>query len=103
MPLHIDAKTPADLQKGILNSKKESKVGANWNGALYRLACQGGARTYVCAGKLWAERRRLALRSARAELGGYSKMPLRSSATSQCIDRQRTRTAEDQRHQAGDV
>src|SRR5262249_9030748 len=34
-------------------------------GALYRLACQGSARAYVCAGKLWAERRRLALRSAR--------------------------------------
>ncbi len=34
-------------------------------GALYRLACQGGARAYVCAGKLRAERRRLALRSAR--------------------------------------
>src|SRR5262249_54997862 len=31
-------------------------------GALYRLACQGGARAYVCAGKLWAERRGLALR-----------------------------------------
>src|SRR5262249_32063189 len=41
-------------------------------GALYRLACQGGARAYVCAGKLWAERRRLALRSARDVSGTTS-------------------------------
>jgi hypothetical protein len=32
-------------------------------GALYRLACQGGARAYVCTGKIWTERRWLALRS----------------------------------------
>src|SRR5262249_18219369 len=36
------------------------------------------------------------------QLGGYSQMPL-PSATAQGIDRQRTRTAKDQRHQAGDV
>ncbi len=53
-------------------------------GALYRLACQGGARAYVCAGKLWAERRRLALRSARDVSGTTSpgatasKVPVQS-------------------------
>ena len=44
-------------------------------GHLYRLACQGGAREYVCAGKLWAERRRLALRSARDVSGTTSREP----------------------------
>ena len=43
-------------------------------GALYRLACQGGAREYVCAGKLWAERRRLALRSARDVSGNRGRL-----------------------------
>ena len=35
-------------------------------------------------------------------LGGYSQMPL-PAAISQGIDRQRTRPAKDQRHQAGDI
>ena len=36
------------------------------------LACQGGARACVCAGKLWPEHRRLALRSARDVSGSTS-------------------------------
>jgi hypothetical protein len=44
--------------------------------ALYRVACQGGARACVCAGRLWSERRRLPLRSARDVSGTTSPGPM---------------------------